>query len=146
MKLLVIFATLVVSINCLSQQLKESIMTKLEETGEKCMSKVGASDDDVAELIARKRPSRHEGMCMVHCFYEEFKIMDAEGNLSREESLKLLEPVKADDPDLYGKVIVIAKKCKEAVPKDSDLCLYATNLSECGVKESKAIGIEESFF
>lgn len=39
--------------------------------------------------------------------------MHADGSLHEEGAIKMMEPLKADDPDLYDKFMVIGRQCAE---------------------------------
>ncbi|XP_044748697.1 pheromone-binding protein-like [Coccinella septempunctata] len=145
-RLLLVACLVVVAVNGLSQELKEKFMERLESIGGECATEVGANEDDIAELIAHKWPSRHEGECMIFCFYRHFDMMHADGSLHAEGAIKMMEPLKADDPDLYEKFMTIGKQCAEEVKSQDDKCKFATELAQCGVKKGKEMGLDESLF
>nr|ALW95359.1 odorant-binding protein 2 [Cryptolaemus montrouzieri] len=144
MNQIIVLACVLVAANGLSTELKEKFMERMEQVGGECAAEVGANEDDIAELISHKMPSRHEGECMIFCFYKHFDMMHDDGTLHKEGALKMMEPLKADDPELYDKFISIGKHCAEDVPKNDDNCKYATLLAQCGVKKGREMGLDES--
>nr|AVH84911.1 odorant binding protein 4 [Harmonia axyridis] len=143
-KFLFLVACALVAVNAVSEQLKNEFIEKMTNIGGQCAKEVGANEEDIAELLAHKAPSRHEGECMIFCFHKHLGLMNEDGTFSKEGGLKALEPVKADDPKLYEKLVSIGKMCQEEVAKDDDKCKYATQLTVCGVKKGKEMGLDAS--
>ncbi|KAK9870209.1 hypothetical protein WA026_006292 [Henosepilachna vigintioctopunctata] len=135
-----------VLVNGLSTEIKEKFMERMEKIGGECAAEVGANEDDISELIAHKYPSRHEGECMIFCFYKSFGMMHEDGSLHEEGALKMIEPLKADDPDLYEKVVAIGKHCAKEVSALDDKCKYSAKLAQCAVLKGKEMGLDSSIF
>ncbi|KAL3266180.1 hypothetical protein HHI36_010364 [Cryptolaemus montrouzieri] len=139
-------ACALVAVNGWSRELKDKFLGRLKEIEGGCAPEVGANADDIAEIMAHKAPSRHEGECMILCFYKRLDMMNDDGTINKEGALKLVDPLRTDDPDLYLKFIAIGKHCSEEVPEEEDKCKYATNLAQCGVKKGKEMGLDQSLF
>ncbi|XP_044254667.1 general odorant-binding protein 19d-like [Tribolium madens] len=138
MKYFVVFASLFLATNALSQDFIDKFVAKVKSIGETCVPETNASKDDINSLLERKMPESHEGKCLIFCFHKQFEIQNDDGSINRAGALKALEPLKADDAELYEKFVTIFKKC-ESAPVDGDSCIYAANLAECAVKEGKAV-------
>ncbi|XP_044748578.1 general odorant-binding protein 19d-like [Coccinella septempunctata] len=143
-KFVVLLTCAFVAVNAVSEELKGKFLEKMTKIGGECAKEVGANEDDIAELMAHKLPSRHEGECMIFCFHKHLGLMNEDGTLNKEGAMKAAEPLKADDPELHEKVVKIGKECAEEVAADDDKCKYATKLTECVVKKGKAMGLDSS--
>nr|UEE01881.1 odorant binding protein 2 [Hippodamia variegata] len=144
-KFLFLVSCALVAVNAVSEQWKNEFMEKMTKIGMGCAKEVGANEEDIAELLGHKLPSRHEGECMIFCVEKELGLMNEDGTLSKEKALKAAEPLKADDPQVYEKLVNIGKECSQEVAKDDDKCKYATKLIQCGVKKGKQMGLNAAF-
>ncbi|KAK9870208.1 hypothetical protein WA026_006291 [Henosepilachna vigintioctopunctata] len=146
LRLIFLLISASVVVNGVSTELKEMFMERMEKIGGECATEVGANEDDIGELISHKPPSRHEGECLIFCFYKHFEMMHEDGTPHSEGALKMLEPLKADDPKLYEKVVASGKECIKEVGHVDDKCKYAALLAECGHAKGKEMGLDESIF
>ncbi|CAH0561504.1 unnamed protein product [Brassicogethes aeneus] len=146
MRGLVLFISMVVATSALSQKFVEDFMDKLQEVGEKCSEEVGATDDDIAALIAHTIPESHTGKCLVFCFNKAFHLQKEDGSSDLKGSMQSLEPLKADDKEMYDKVLKIFITCGTKVKQDPDPCITAANMGQCAADEGKAMGLSADVF
>ncbi|KAF2904932.1 hypothetical protein ILUMI_01243 [Ignelater luminosus] len=143
MKYFLIVPCLFVAAAALSQEFQEKAMDKMAEIAEKCVPAVGANDEDIGELMERKMPSRREGKCLIACFSKELGMMK-DGKPSKEGTIAALEPLKADDADLYDKAMKILETCEAELQKETetDECELAVKAAACTHKTGKEMGID----
>nr|AVH84921.1 odorant binding protein 14 [Harmonia axyridis]QTE76113.1 odorant binding protein 5 [Harmonia axyridis] len=125
----------------LSADFKEKFMAKMESVGEKCAAETGAPQEDIAKIITKEIPTTHEGRCMLFCGHREFHIQKPDGSVDVDSAVASLETIKAEDEDIYNKLVQVYKTCAQ-VPVIADPCEYAVALSECGVHEAHKLGID----
>nr|AVM18960.1 odorant binding protein 34 [Holotrichia parallela] len=125
----------------LSAEFKEKFMAKMESIGEKCAAETGAPQEDIAKIITKEIPTTHEGRCMLFCGHREFHIQKPDGSVDIESAIASLDFIKAEDEDIYNKLVQVYKVCSQ-IPVISDPCEYAVELSVCGVHEAEKLGID----
>lgn len=75
MKVLIVFAV-VLSVGYVHSAMTEEEMMKMFMVrADECKGKEGASDDDIAPMLAKKPPTTHEGKCVLACIGEKDGIV-----------------------------------------------------------------------
>ncbi|KAF5308874.1 hypothetical protein FQR65_LT00574 [Abscondita terminalis] len=124
----------------ISQDYQSKALAVIAEIADKCVDSTGANEDDIAELMDKKPPSRKQGKCLMACFYKEMGAMK-NGKVDKDGTMEMLEPLKADDPDAYSKVISVMNKVFDemAAEDEKDECEYAVKLADCIMKVAKEV-------
>ncbi|XP_019868759.2 general odorant-binding protein 19d [Aethina tumida] len=146
MKGYLILACFIVAANAISKEFVEKFMNKMQEIGAKCATETGASNDDIAELIAHKVPGSHEGKCMIYCFHKAFQVQGEDGSPNLDGAINSLAPLEAEDADLYGKAKTIFETCISNTAADADPCVTAANLATCAKEEGTKMGLGPDMF
>ncbi|XP_017783246.1 PREDICTED: uncharacterized protein LOC108567345 [Nicrophorus vespilloides] len=146
MKYFIVFvAACVVAVNAaFDEEFKAKVIKKVEEVGTACAAQENANGDDIAELMAKKAPTRKEGKCLVACFHEKFGVQDKDGKLSLDGAIASIEPFKAANEEIYGKMKQVIEKCIAEVGDAGDRCETAIKFAGCGKREGEALGLNES--
>ncbi|CAH0561507.1 unnamed protein product [Brassicogethes aeneus] len=146
LKNFVVFACVLVAANAVSKEFMEKMMSKMMDVGQKCMVETKASSDDIAKLLAHQIPDTNEGKCMIFCFHKAFGVQTPDGALSLEGAIASLDPIKADDMELYEKVKSVFETCIPKTAVDADPCITAATLGECASDVGKSLGISPDMF
>nr|UYB94406.1 odorant-binding protein 4 [Lytta caraganae] len=150
MKYFLVFFTFILTIfeiHALDQEFVEKFMEKMQQIAEECVDETGATEDDLAELIAKKiPPSTHEAKCMIFCLNKKLKIQTESGEVDKVAALLALDDLKAADLELFKKILKIFIDCESEVKMDPDPCESATNMAICFKREANAAGLENSLF
>ncbi|XP_044254554.1 general odorant-binding protein 19d-like [Tribolium madens] len=112
----------------------------MKKVSDECVAETQATRDDIRKLLNRKIPDSHEGKCMIFCFHKYFHIQNDDGSLNKMDAISLLEPIKQFNRDIYNKVVKIVNTCFDTAENNDDSCIYASNLAECAISESKSMG------
>ncbi|KAK4886229.1 hypothetical protein RN001_002500 [Aquatica leii] len=147
MQYLLIIPCIFVFTYAVSDQFVKEVKSKIVEIASDCISEVGASNEDVLELLSKKLPSTREGKCLVSCFQKKFGFQDENGKPDQERTLALLESLHDDDPVMYNNVLQIALTCSSEVYKMeiADHCDAAVAICVCAIREGQKFGLEDPF-
>ncbi|XP_060532266.1 general odorant-binding protein 28a-like [Cylas formicarius] len=130
--------------NALDQEIVEEILEEIQRVGVECIKETSAAQSDIAELMAKKMPSTHEGKCMLFCFSKHYNMMNDDGSLVA-NGIESWEKIKNNDAELYEKIVQIHKTCHDSAVIDEDPCETATGLAKCGMEEARKAGLHEQF-
>ncbi|XP_001813655.2 uncharacterized protein LOC100142391 [Tribolium castaneum] len=142
----VLFLLVCALVACSGELDKEFLMQflqKIKKVSEDCIAETQATKDDIKTLLEHKIPDSHEGKCMIFCFHKHFQIQNEDGSLNKVAAISLLEPIKDHSQDIYDKVVKIFNTCFDSAERDDDSCIYASNLAECAIRESKSLGLDD---
>ncbi|XP_019868781.1 general odorant-binding protein 19d-like [Aethina tumida] len=146
MKSLIVLACAFVAANAISKGVIEQFVNQVKDIGGKCIGETNAKPDDIGSLLSHKIPDSHEGKCLLFCIHKGFNFQNADGSLNGQGALKMLDPLKEDDPEAYEKLRNIAITCGAKVTIDSDPCQTASNIAQCVFDEAKANGFSSDMF
>ncbi|XP_049825775.1 general odorant-binding protein 19d-like [Aethina tumida] len=146
MKKFFILACFIVAANALSKEFIEKCMAKMHAIGAKCAAETGASNDDIAELIAHKIPGSHEGKCTIYCFHKAWGMQNEDGSPNLEKAIQSMDALKAEDADVYGKVKTAFETCLPSVAIDADPCITGANMAVCIKSEGEKMGLTREAF
>ncbi|KAB0799633.1 hypothetical protein PPYR_07513 [Photinus pyralis] len=141
MKSLIILPFLLSAIFCLNPQMEEMIRTRVKENGLICMSKIGATDGDVAPLVNHQVPTTEAGKCFLACMYKTEGFIGADGSINREGSLAAIEPMKDMDQDYYLKVKQVMENCLDKISNGDNECETAVIVHQCVLAEKENVGL-----
>nr|XP_022902899.1 uncharacterized protein LOC111415432 [Onthophagus taurus] len=143
---LVVFLVVIAAAFADEKEFVAEFKALIKDVGTKCLSEVGATNDDLDSLIMKKEiPTKHEGMCLILCMHKHWGIQTADGKMDLEAGLKSIAPLKEFDADAYSKATTVFKTCHEKVKEDSDPCVTATHMAKCGKEESEKLGLHENY-
>ncbi|KAF5285300.1 hypothetical protein FQA39_LY04399 [Lamprigera yunnana] len=147
MKLFIVVSCFFANTYAISESYKSKAMGAMSEITEKCVKRVDATEEDIAELMEKKPPTRKQGKCLMLCFSKEVGMIK-NGKIDREGTLKMLEPLKADDAEAYAKVVNVMNKVFEemANEEEEDECEYAFKLEESINRVAKELNIDLDSF
>ncbi|KAB0802175.1 hypothetical protein PPYR_04361 [Photinus pyralis] len=141
MKTLTIFSLILSTACCINPELVEIIKTRMLETGMMCMSQLGATEADVAPLIANRPPETETGKCFLACMFKKEGFLNANGKIDKDSTMAAIEQTKNLDEDYYVKIKQVAEACVK-VNDDGNDCETATMLYACILKEKAKVGLE----
>ncbi|XP_044254553.1 general odorant-binding protein 19d-like [Tribolium madens] len=142
----VFFLLVCVLVACTGELDKEFLiqfLQKIRKVSEECVAETQATKDDIKTLLDHKIPDSHEGKCMIFCFHKHFHIQNDDGSLNKVDAISSLEPIKQHSQDIYDKVVKIFNTCFDTAENNNDSCIYASNLAECAIRESKSMGLDD---
>ncbi|XP_060534932.1 uncharacterized protein LOC132707203 [Cylas formicarius] len=128
----------------LDKSIVSGILKDIEKIGAECVKETSASEDDIAQLNAKKVPTTHEGKCMMFCYAKHFEMMNDDGSLS-DAILKKWDVIKGNDEDVYNKLVQVHNTCHSKTSLKADPCDTATDLAVCSLEESSKLGLMEQF-
>lgn len=92
----VIFMACVVA---LVQSGPQEVTMKLLNFAQACQEKVGASTDDMANLIKKEPPTTKEGKCLIACVWQSVGSLDSNGKFKKEGAMAISKEITNNDPE-----------------------------------------------
>ncbi|GJQ65496.1 putative odorant binding protein [Trypoxylus dichotomus] len=131
MKFLVFISAVVAIATCIDEDFLSKANERMAKTVEECTASVGATKDDLMELMEIRIPSSKEAKCVLACYHKKYGIQDEGGKLDKATAMEAMKGLKVADPDLYDKAAKLFDICVDQVPNQDCECQTAAIFMYC---------------
>ncbi|KAK5643096.1 hypothetical protein RI129_006941 [Pyrocoelia pectoralis] len=139
MKSHIVFSLFLATVYGATPELETLLKTEIKRLGDQCKAEMGATEADVAPLLAYSLPTTQPGKCFLACMYKKKGLMDADGKTGSADDF--LEKIKPFDEDYYNKAKEIADICLTSDHNRDDECETAASLHSCWLEEKTKMGL-----
>ncbi|TMW51425.1 hypothetical protein DOY81_003492 [Sarcophaga bullata] len=144
-QILTLICSLVIVLSCASPTArKDEVATrKFQINLNQCKDEVGATIDDLQDLLGRKPPSSVTGKCLRSCLMKKYKVMDSNGKFDRTAAMDEAIKLTHGDPAKMQLAQVLMNACSD-IEVPADHCEAAAVYGQCFREQITILGLNKN--